>query len=153
MARVYRESYGMFVSCGILFNHESEHRGRDFVTRKITATLGANQVVRLGNMDARRDWGFAGDYTRAMTMMLRHDEPDDFVIATGTSYSVREFYEEACKALNLDPALWVEHDPAFNRPVDVHNLIGDASKAREVLGWEPSLTFSELVARMAHADV
>ena len=154
----YRESYGLFAAAGILFNHESERRGLEFVTRKITdgavrIKLGLAQKLRLGNLEAKRDWGFAGDYVRAMWLMLQQEEPDDYVIATGETHSVREFCAEAFGVLGLDWRQYVVTDPAFTRPAEVDLLLGDASKAREILGWAPAMTFLELVRRMVEADL
>ncbi len=154
----YRESYDLFAASGILFNHESPRRGLEFVTRKITHAVariaaGKQKELRLGNLDARRDWGYAGDYVRAMWMMLQADEPDDYVIATGETHSVRDFCEMAFGHVGLD---WEKHvviDPAFLRPAEVDQLIGDPTKAREKLGWVPEVTFEELVGRMVDADV
>ena len=154
----YRESYGLYAVSGILFNHESPRRGLEFVTRKIThaaARIAAGQAneLRLGNLDARRDWGYAGDYVRAMWMMLQADEPDDYVISTGETHSVREFCEKAFARVGL---AWEKHvvvDPACLRPAEVDQLIGDPTKARERLGWIPEVSFDELVARMVDADV
>jgi GDPmannose 4,6-dehydratase len=154
----YRESYGIFAVAGILFNHESERRGMEFVTRKITdgaarIKLGLSRELRLGNLDAKRDWGFAGDYVRAMWLMLQQDEPEEFVIATGEAHTVREFCELAFGALDLD---WQQHvvtDPAFARPAEVDLLLGDASRARKTLGWSTEVTFPELVHRMVEADL
>jgi GDPmannose 4,6-dehydratase len=157
ITRNYRESYGLFAVSGILFNHESPRRGLEFVTRKITAgaariKLGLAKELRLGNLEAQRDWGFAGDYVRAMWLMLQQEEPDDYVIATGETHSVREFCELAFGALGLDWQQYVVPDPAFTRPAEVDLLQGDASKAREILGWAPQVTFAELVWRMVEAD-
>jgi GDPmannose 4,6-dehydratase len=154
----YRESYGMFCVSGILFNHESERRGTEFVTRKISdgvarIQLGLAKELRLGNLDAKRDWGFAGDYVRAMWMMLQQPEPDDYVISTGTTHSVREFVELAFGCVGLDYEKYVVLDPALMRPAEVDLLIGDASKAKRVLGWEPEVSFPELVRRMVFADI
>jgi GDPmannose 4,6-dehydratase len=154
----YREAYGMFASNGILFNHESERRGETFVTRKITRALarikhGLQNKLYLGNLDARRDWGFAGDYVEAMWLMLQQDKPDDYVIATGESHSVREVLEIAFGELGLDWQAHVEIDPRYFRPAEVDALLGDASKAREELGWEPRVTFDELVRLMVDADL
>ena len=154
----YRESYGMFACSGILFNHESPLRGKEFVTRKIShgvarIKLGLANELRLGNLDARRDWGFAGDYVRAMWLMLQQDKPDDFVIATGQQHSVRDFVEQAFAHVGLDWQKYVVIDPALLRPAEVNRLRGDASKARQILGWEPSVTFRELVAMMVDADL
>jgi GDPmannose 4,6-dehydratase len=154
----YREAYQMFVSNGILFNHESEQRGETFVTRKITRALGRIKVglqkkLFLGNLDARRDWGYAGDYVEAMWMMLQQPEPDDFVIATGEAHSVREFLDEACHCCGVDWHKHVESDPRYFRPTEVDYLLGDASKARDVLGWKPCIDFRELVRRMVEHDL
>jgi GDPmannose 4,6-dehydratase len=154
----YRESYGLHASCGILFNHESPRRGETFVTRKITRAvasikLGLERTVRLGNLDARRDWGYAPDYVRAMWLMLQQDTPGDYVIGTGESHSVREFAELAFSAVGLDWRDHVEIDPRYFRPAEVDHLLADASKARRILKWEPSLAFPELVLKMVEADV
>jgi GDPmannose 4,6-dehydratase len=154
----YRESYGMFVSNGILFNHESPRRGETFVTRKITRAVGRIKVglqdhLYLGNLDARRDWGFAGDYVEAMWRMLQHHEPDDFVVATGTSHSVREFAEIAFSEAGLDWQKYVRLDPRYLRPAEVDHLLGDASKARETLNWNPRVGFRDLVKMMVDNDV
>jgi len=154
----YREAYGMFICNGILFNHESPRRGETFVTRKITRAatrikLGLQDKLYLGNLDARRDWGYAGDYVEAMWLMLQQDEPDDYVIATGESYSVREFLEKVFALLGMDWREYVEIDPRYFRPTEVEVLLGDASKARERLGWEPKVTFKELVAMMVEHDL
>ncbi len=154
----YRESYGLFAVSGILFNHESPRRGLEFVTRKVTdgvarITAGRSRQLGLGNLDAHRDWGFAGDYVRAMWMMLQQDEPDDYVIATGKSHSVRQLVEIAFEHAGLD---WQKHvvlDPAFIRPAEVDHLIGDCSKATAKLGWSPSIDFAGLVKMMVDADV
>ena len=153
----YREAYGMPVSCGILFNHESERRGETFVTRKITRAIGRIKAgtqtkLFLGNLDARRDWGYAPDYVRAMWMMMQAD-PGDYVVATGESHSVREFVQVAFGYAELDWHKYVETDPKYERPTEVHDLMGDSTKAREELGWKPSVTFEELVRRMVDADV
>jgi GDPmannose 4,6-dehydratase len=142
----YRESYGIFAVSGILFNHESPHRGKEFVTRKITDAvarikLGRKHELRLGNLDAQRDWGFAGDYVRAMWMMMNAHEPDDYVVATGIKHSVRELVELAFARAELDWQKYVVVDPALYRPADVHTLCGDASRIRAALGWEPQVTF------------
>src|SRR5499427_1784302 len=154
----YRESYGLFACNGILFNHESERRGETFVTRKITRAaaaikLGLRNKLYLGNLDARRDWGHAKDFVEAMWLMLQQDEPDDYVIATGETHSVREFLDEAFGYLDLDWKQFVEIDPRYFRPAEVDLLIGDASKARRKLGWEPKITFKELVRKMVDADL
>ena len=154
----YRESYGLFAVSGILFNHESPRRGLEFVTRKITDAvarikLGLESELRLGNLDSQRDWGFAGDYVRAMHLMLQQDQADDYVIATGETHSVREFLELAFGHAGLR---WQDHvvvDERFLRPADVAVLVGDATKARSVLGWEPTVTFAELVAMMVESDL
>ena len=154
----YREAYDLFITNGILFNHESPRRGETFVTRKITRAVGRikhglQQKLFLGNLDARRDWGFAGDYVEAMWMMLQHDQPGDFVVATGESYSVREFLQEAFSCAGLDWERYVEIDPAYFRPTEVDYLLGDSTKARENLGWKPRTTFRQLVEMMVAADL
>ena len=154
----YRESYGMHANSGILFNHESPRRGLEFVTRKITngvarIKLGLDTELRLGNLDAQRDWGFAGDYVDAMWLMLQQDEPGDFVVSTGETHSVREFCEVAFGHVDLD---WEDHvviDERFFRPAEVDLLVGDPAQAREVLGWSPHTAFPELVRMMVEADV
>jgi GDPmannose 4,6-dehydratase len=158
LTRNYREAYDMYCVSGMLFNHESPRRGFEFVTRKITSTvarmkLGLASELRLGNLDARRDWGHAQDYVRAMHLMLQQDEPDDYVIATGESHTVREFCELAFAAVNLDYRDYVVVDPKFYRPAEVESLIGDATKARAVLGWSPAHTFKELVGEMVRNDL
>ncbi len=154
----YREAYGMFACNGILFNHESPRRGETFVTRKITRAatrikLGLQDKLYLGNLDAKRDWGFAGDYVEAMWLMLQQEKPDDFVIATGETHSVREFLDEVFGHLGLDWHKYVEIDERYFRPTEVDLLLGDASKARKVLGWEPKVTFRELSKMMTDADM
>jgi len=154
----YRESYGMFACSGILFNHESPLRGLEFVTRKITDAaarikLGLAEKLTLGNLDAERDWGFAGDYVDAMWRMLQQDTPDDYVIATGRRHSVRDFAEAAFRHVGLDYQQYVKVDPALYRPAEVHTLRGDYSKAKRVLGWEPKVTFEQLVAMMVDEDL
>jgi GDPmannose 4,6-dehydratase len=154
----YRESYNLFAVSGILFNHESPRRGLEFVTRKVTdgvakIKLGLAKDLRLGNLDAHRDWGFAGDYVRAMWMMLQADDADDYVIATGESHSVQELVEIAFDHAGLDWKKYVALDPAFLRPAEVDHLIGDASKARDRFGWTPSVTFDGLVRMMVDADL
>jgi GDPmannose 4,6-dehydratase len=154
----YRESYGFHASCGILFNHESPRRGENFVTRKITLglariKLGLQDKLYLGNLDARRDWGYAADFVEAMWMMLQQNEPDDYVIATGETHSVREFLDEVGEYLGLDWEKHVEIDPRYFRPAEVDLLLGDASKARAKLGWQPRVTFRELSRLMVDADL
>jgi GDPmannose 4,6-dehydratase len=154
----YRESYGIFACCGILFNHEGPRRGLEFVTHKITQhvakiKLGLARELRLGNLDARRDWGYAGDYVRAMWLMLQQPGADDYVIATGETHSVREFCELAFDYVGLDWRAHVVVDPSLIRPAEVDHLVGDASKAGRVLGWEPTVTFPQLVRLMVDADL
>jgi GDPmannose 4,6-dehydratase len=154
----YRESYDMFAVSGILFNHESPRRGLEFVTRKVSdgvarIKLGLADHLALGNLDACRDWGFAGDYVRAMWLMLQQEKADDYVIATGKTHSVRQLVEAAFGHAGLDWQKHVRVDPAFLRPAEVDHLIGDASKARRALGWEPSVSFERLVAMMVDADL
>ena len=154
----YRESYNLFAVSGILFNHESPRRGLEFVTRKVTdgvarIKLGLAKDLRLGNLDAHRDWGFAGDYVRAMWLMLQQAEADDYVIATGESHSVQELVEIAFSHAGLDWKKFVVTDPAFLRPAEVDHLIGDPAKAREKFGWTPSVTFEGLVKMMVDADL
>ncbi len=154
----YRESYGLHACCGILFNHESPRRGVEFVTRKITREaarirLGQSRELRLGNLEARRDWGYAGDYVRAMWLMLQREIPDDYVIATGEMHSVREVCEVAFGELGLDWREHVVHDAKLVRPAEVDLLVGDASKARRELGWEPEVDFAGLIQRMVRADL
>ncbi len=154
----YRESYGLHATSGILFNHESPRRGLEFVTRKITwhaaaIKLGLDAKVHLGNLDAERDWGFAGDYVRAMWLMLQQDEPQDFVIATGIAHSVRECLEIAFDHAGLAIDDHVVIDPTLLRPAEVEHLVGDASKARRILGWEPQVSFEQLVRMMVDADL
>ena len=156
--RNYREAYQMFCAGGILFNHEGPRRGFEFVTRKITSTvarikLGEATELRLGNLDARRDWGHSKDYVRAMHLMLQQKEPDDYVVATGESHTVREFCELAFAQVGLDYRDYVVVDQQFYRPAEVESLIGDATKAREVLGWRPQHTFKELVEEMVENDL
>jgi GDPmannose 4,6-dehydratase len=154
----YRESYDLFACNGILFNHESPRRGETFVTRKITRAI-ARIIVKqqkklyLGNLDAKRDWGYAKDYVRAMWLMLQQDTPDDYVVATGETHSVQEFLEIAFRYVNLNWQDYVEFDPRYLRPTEVDLLIGDPNKARVKLGWEPSVTFGELVQLMVDADL
>jgi GDPmannose 4,6-dehydratase len=154
----YREAYGLFAASGILFNHESPRRGETFVTRKITQAVarivaGRQEALYLGNLDAKRDWGFAPDYVKAMWLMLQADEPDDYVIATGETHTVREFCEHAFSRAGLDWEKFVRVDESYFRPTEVDLLLGDASKAREKLGWEPEVKFEELVRVMVDADL
>ncbi|MBI5154510.1 GDP-mannose 4,6-dehydratase [Candidatus Poribacteria bacterium] len=154
----YREAYGLFTSNGILFNHESPWRGETFVTRKITRSVGRikaglQEKLPLGNLDAQRDWGYAGDYVEAMWLMLQHDTPEDFVVATGETHTVREFLEIAFGHADLDYNDYVEIDPRYFRPSEVDILLGDASKARRLLGWEPKVSFRDLVIMMTAADL
>ncbi|PJE64596.1 MAG: GDP-mannose 4,6-dehydratase [Candidatus Ryanbacteria bacterium CG10_big_fil_rev_8_21_14_0_10_43_42] len=157
LTKNYRESYNMFAVNGILFNHESPRRGETFVTRKITRAIanilaGTQDKLYLGNLDARRDWGYAPDYVRAMHMMLQHTEPDDFLVATGETHSVREFVEEAFDLVGLDWKKYVVIDERYYRPTEVDLLLGDATKIKDTLGWKPSVTFTDLVRRMVEAD-
>jgi GDPmannose 4,6-dehydratase len=154
----YRESYGLHASSGILFNHESPRRGETFVTRKITRAVarikqGVQHKLFLGNMEAKRDWGYAPDYVRAMWMMLQQDKPDDYVIGTGEAHTVREFVELAFACAELDWREYVEVDPRYFRPAEVDYLLADASKARKALGWEPTVNFNQLVRLMVEADM
>jgi GDPmannose 4,6-dehydratase len=154
----YRESYGIFACCGILFNHESPRRGREFVTRKIAdcvarIKLGKEKKLHMGNLDAERDWGYAGDYVKAMWMMLQQDEPDDYVVGTGVTHSVREFAQKAFDRVGLNSDDFVVIDQDLIRPAEVEHLKADASKARDNLGWEPTVSFDELVNMMVDADV
>jgi len=154
----YREAYDLFAVNGILFNHESPRRGETFVTRKITRAatrikLGLQEKLYLGNLDARRDWGFAGDYVEAMWLMLQQDKPDDYVIATGEAYSVREFVERVFESLSLDPRQYIEIDPRYFRPAEADFLVGDASKARRKLGWSPKVSFDQLIHMMVEHDL
>ncbi|MCK4534840.1 MAG: GDP-mannose 4,6-dehydratase [Syntrophobacterales bacterium] len=154
----YRDAYNIFACNGILFNHESPRRGKTFVTRKITAAatrikLGLQEKLYLGNLDAKRDWGFAGDYVEAMWMMLQQDKPDDFVIATGETHSVREFVERAFEKLDLDYRRYVEIDERYFRPTEVDVLLGDSTKAQKTLGWKPTTTFDQLINMMIKTDL
>jgi GDPmannose 4,6-dehydratase len=154
----YREAYRMHASNGILFNHESPRRGATFVTRKITMAAarikhGLQECLYLGNLEARRDWGFAGDYVEAMWLMLQQEQPDDYVIATGETHSVQEFCQEAFQQVGLDWQRYVRHDPRYERPSEVDLLLGDATKARRVLNWQPRVTFRELTRMMVEADL
>jgi len=158
LTRNYREAYGMFCASGLLFNHEGPRRGFEFVTRKITNTaarikLGLASELRLGNLDAKRDWGHAADYVRAMHLMLQQPQPDDFIVATGESHTVREFCERAFGELELDYRDYVVVDDRFYRPAEVDQLVGDASKAREILNWRPTYSFEELVTEMVQSDL
>ncbi len=154
----YRESYNFFACNGILFNHESSRRGETFVTRKITRAatrikLGLQEKLFLGNLDAKRDWGYAKDFVEAMYLMMQADEPDDYVVATGETHSVREFCEETFALLDLDWQKFVEIDPRYHRPAEVDLLLGDAAKAREKLGWSPTVSFKQLVKIMVESDL
>ena len=154
----YRESYDLFAVSGILFNHESPRRGIEFVTRKVTdgvarIVLGLSDSLKLGNLDARRDWGFSGDYVNAMWLMLQQEQPDDYVIATGTAHSVRDLVEAAFTHVGLDWNKYVGTDPRFIRPAEVDLLVGDPSKAKKELGWEPAVDFKQLIAMMVDADL
>lgn len=154
----YRESYDIFACSGLLFNHESPRRGLEFATRKISygaakIKLGLTSELRMGNLEARRDWGYAGDYVRAIWMMLQQEKPDDYVVATGEAHSVRDFLEEAFGYLGLDYRDYVVVDPQLIRPAEVDYLVGDATKAREALGWEPTVSFPGLVRMMVDADL
>jgi GDPmannose 4,6-dehydratase len=154
----YRESYDLFACSGILFNHESERRGLEFVTRKVThgaaaIKLGLQQELALGNLDAERDWGYAKDYVEAMWLMLQQDEPDDFVVATGEVHSVRRLVDVAFSHIGLDPSEYVRIDKRYLRPAEVEHLVGDASKAREKLGWTPRTSFDEMIQRMVDSDL
>jgi GDPmannose 4,6-dehydratase len=154
----YRESYGLYACCGILFNHESPRRGAEFVTRKVSLAaarikLGLERELRLGNLDAQRDWGFAGDYVRAMWLMLQRDTPTDYVISTGVQHSVRELVQIAFDEVGLDWEQHVRTDPQFLRPAEIDRLVGDASKARAELGWAPQVDFEGLVRMMVRADL
>ena len=158
LTRNYRDAYKLFACNGILFNHESPRRGETFVTRKITRGIarilaGKEKKLYLGNLEARRDWGYAKDYVYAMWLIMQHEEPDDYVIATGESYSVRDFLEEAFKQVDLTWTEYVEIDPRYYRPLEVDHLLGDASKARTQLGWKPTVTFRQLVGIMLRDDL
>jgi GDPmannose 4,6-dehydratase len=157
MTQIYRRSYNMFASTGILFNHESAMRGEEFVTRKITSGLarikwGLQEFVELGNLDACRDWGWAFDYVKAMHLILQHNIPDDFVIATGETHSVREFFNECCAWFDFNPENVYRFNPAFKRPKDVEILLGDASKAQKQLGWKSECSFKQLIDKMCQYD-
>jgi GDPmannose 4,6-dehydratase len=154
----YRESYHLFACSGILFNHESPRRGLEFVTHKVThgvakIKLGLAKELRLGNLEARRDWGFAGDYVKAMWRMLQQPQPDDYVVASGETHSVAELCDVAFGHVDLSYRDYVVQDPKYFRPAEVDLLVGDASKAGRVLGWEPSMTFTELIQMMVEADL
>lgn len=164
MANVYRRSFGMFISCGILFNHEGEYRGEEFVTRKVTKSvaeiaLGRRSTFTLGNLNSVRDWGYAADYVEAMRLMLQHDDPEDFVIATGVTHSIMDLCREAfrCASFYLDKEFEFDHeryiDLTDDRPADVKHLLGDASKARRILGWSPTVSFENMIKLMVAADV
>jgi GDPmannose 4,6-dehydratase len=158
MTKIYRESYNMFAVNGILFNHESPHRGETFVTRKITRAIGriVNEIqskVTLGNLDATRDWGFAGDYVQGMYLMLQHEKPDDWILATGESYSIKDFLKLAFGYVNLNWEDYVETSEKYFRPNEVHDLKGDASKAKKELNWSPEVSFDELVKMMVDYDL
>jgi len=158
VVRNYRDAYALFAANGILFNHESPRRGETFVTRKITRAaarikLGLQEKLYLGNLEAKRDWGFAGDYVEAMWLILQQDRPDDYVIATGETHSVREFVERVFAKLDLDYQKYVAIDPRYFRPTEVDVLLGDAAKARKVLGWQPRVSFEELIDMMVAADL
>ena len=158
LTRNYREAYNLFACSGILFNHESPRRGYEFVTRKISNAvakikLGLSKELKLGNLEAKRDWGFAGDYVKAMWLMLQQDQPDDYVIATGETHSVKEFVELAFSQVGLDYRDYLASDERFFRPAEVHQLKGDYSKGKKVLGWEPTVSFKELVQMMVEADL
>ena len=157
MAEVYRRSYGMFIACGILFNHESELRGENFVTRKITkgvanVVAGRQKTIKMGNLEAKRDWGYAPDYTRGMKMMLDQEKPKDFVLATGETHSVQEFLESCCKSVELDWRKVYEKDERFMRPAEVNLLKGNATKAYQILGWLPETSFETMVSDMLRFD-
>jgi GDPmannose 4,6-dehydratase len=154
----YREAYGLFATNGVLFNHESPRRGETFVSRKVTRAVariraGMQETLFLGNLDSRRDWGYAPEYVEAMWLMLQHEQPGDFVVATGESHTVREFVQRAFSRVGLDWEKYVQIDPRYYRPSEVDDLCGDASKARRVLGWTPKTTFSALVDLMVDADI
>ena len=158
VVRNYRDAYALFAANGILFNHESPRRGETFVTRKITRAaarikLGLQEKLYLGNLEAKRDWGFAGDYVEAMWLILQQDGPDDYVIATGETHSVREFAEKVFAKLGLDYQKHVAIDPRYFRPTEVDVLLGDAEKAHKVLGWQPKVSFEELIDMMVAADL
>jgi len=154
----YRDAYNLFATNGILFNHESPRRGETFVTRKITRAatqikLGLKEKLYLGNLEAKRDWGYAGDFVEAMWLMLQQEKPDDFVIATGETHSVRDFAEKVFAKLDLDYKKYVAVDPRYFRPTEVDVLLGDSSKAKKILGWQPKVTFDELINMMIATDM
>jgi GDPmannose 4,6-dehydratase len=158
LARVYRQSYGLFVCNGILYNHESPRRGENFVTRKIARAVariarGLEVDLVLGNLESRRDWGRAQDYVQAMWLMLQHETPDDYVVATGQTHSVREFVEAAFAVVDLPWEKYVKHDPSFDRPAEPARLVGCADKIGRTLGWKPTGTFSQLVREMVEAEL
>ncbi len=158
MCQIYRKAYGMFICCGILFNHESERRGKNFVTRKITIGIsdilkGKQDKIHLGNIEAKRDWGYAPDYTEAMWLMLQQDKPDDYVIATGEMHSIKDFLEEAFGLVNLKWEDYIVIDKTYIRPSETEHLCGDASKAERILGWKPKVRFKELVKIMLEYDL
>ncbi len=158
LTRNYREAYNLYALSGILFNHESPRRGFEFVTRKVTNTvakikLGLAKELRLGNLEAKRDWGYAGDYVKAMRLMLQQDEPDDYVIASGETHSVKEFAEMTFSHVGLDCQDYLRVDEIFYRPAEVHLLKGDYSKGERILGWKPTISFKELVQMMVEADL
>jgi GDPmannose 4,6-dehydratase len=158
LVRVYRQSYGLFVCNGILYNHESPRRGENFVTRKIARaaariSCGLENEVTLGNLDSRRDWGYSPDYVRAMWLMLQHNKPDDYVVATGEDHSVRDFVESAFAVVDLPWERFVKHDPSFDRPAEPARLVGCADKIRKTLGWKPARNFQQIVREMVVAEV
>jgi GDPmannose 4,6-dehydratase len=158
LTRNYREAYGLYASSGILFNHESPRRGHEFVTRKITSSaalikLGKLKEIRLGNLEAKRDWGHARDYVKAMWLMLQQEKPDDYVIATGISHSVRQFLEQAFMLMGLDYKNYLQSDMDFFRPSEINVLCGNASKAKTLLGWQPTASFDQLVEEMVRSDL
>ena len=158
LTRNYREAYNIFACSGILFNHESPRRGFEFVTRKVSNAvakikLGLSKELKLGNLEAKRDWGYAGDYVKAMWLMLQQDEPDDYVIATGETHSVKEFAEIAFSHVGLNYQDYLKIDEIFYRPAEVHLLKGDYSKGKKILGWEPTISFKELIGMMVDADI
>jgi len=158
MTQNYREAYGLFACNGLLFNHESPRRGENFVTRKVTRSVGRilaglEKKVSLGNLEAKRDWGYAGDYVEAMWLMLQQEKPDDYVVATGETHSIKELLEAAFGHVNLDWKEYVDYDPRQVRPSEVDLLLGDASKARKELGWQPKVTFKQLIAMMVDSDI